>query len=60
MEANIAQWERYLRVVLGVLFLSYAFAGGPSWAYLGFVPLFTGAAGVCPLFYMLSISTKKQ
>lgn len=50
--------ERVARVVLGVGILSLAFVGPKSpWAYLGIVPILTGALGNCPLYSLLGIST---
>jgi hypothetical protein len=47
MKCNLAPWDRVLRFIAGVLTLSYAIAGGPSWLYLGVYFIFTSAWGFC-------------
>jgi hypothetical protein len=50
--------ERALRVILGLAVLSLAFIGPKTpWAYLGVVPLLTGALGSCPLYTLFGLST---
>lgn len=50
--------ERILRVVVGVGILSLAFVGPKTpWAYIGIIPILTGASGTCPLYSLLGIST---
>lgn len=50
--------ERVARVVLGVGILSLAFVGPKTaWAYIGILPIVTGAFGTCPLYSLLGIST---
>ena len=42
----------------GIIILSLAFVGPKTpWAYLGIVPLLTGAIGFCPLYAILGINT---
>ena len=55
---NMAGWERALRIVLGIALLAIVFVG-PQTAlgWLGLVPLITGAAGTCPLYRVLGVST---
>ena len=55
---NEGQFDRALRVVIGLALLSLAFLGPKSaWGYLGVIPLATGLAGFCPLYRILGIST---
>jgi hypothetical protein len=50
--------ERVIRVVAGVGILSLAFVGPQSpWAYLGVIPLLTGALGSCPIYTLFGVST---
>ena len=37
--------------------LPWAAAGGPVWAWIGVVPLATGAIGWCPPYAIFGIST---
>lgn len=55
---NEGKLDRWLRVVLGIGLLSLVFAGPKTpWGYLGVVPLFTGIAGMCPLYRIFGFST---
>lgn len=58
MKKNIGKTERLVRVIVGVGILLLAFLGPKSpWAYLGILPLLTGALGWCPPYAILGIST---
>ena len=59
MKMNEGALDRVLRVVAGLAILSLALVGPKTaWGYLGLVPLITGAAGYCPLYAILRISTR--
>ncbi|MGE3842180.1 MAG: DUF2892 domain-containing protein [Vicinamibacterales bacterium] len=50
--------ERIVRVLVGVVLVGAAASGNlGGWAYLGVVPIVTGALGNCPLYTLLGIST---
>jgi hypothetical protein len=50
--------DRWLRVGLGLGLLALVFVGPKTaWGYLGMVPLFTGIAGMCPLYRLFGVST---
>ena len=58
MRQNIGRLERIIRVVIGIVVLSLAFAGPRSpWGYLGVLPLVTGLVGWCPPYALLGIGT---
>jgi hypothetical protein len=58
MKLNEGTVDRILRVLVGIIILSLAFVGPKTpWAYLGIVPLLTGAIGFCPLYAILGINT---
>jgi len=58
MKLNEGTVDRILRVLVGIIILSLAFIGPKTpWAYLGIVPLLTGAIGFCPLYAILGINT---
>jgi lipoprotein signal peptidase len=60
MKKNIGGVERILRVIVGIGILALAFVGPKSpWAYLGLLPIVTGAIGWCPPYSLLGISTVK-
>ncbi len=58
MKVNEGGLDRILRVLVGLAVLSLAFVGPKTpWAYLGLVPLLTGAIGYCPLYSILGLNT---
>jgi hypothetical protein len=58
MKVNEGVVDRSVRVLVGVALIGLAVSGvvGP-WAYIGLVPLVTGAVGLCPLYSLLGINT---
>ena len=55
---NVGTVDRVARIALGVVVLSLAFTGPQSaWGYLGFIPLFTGVFGSCPLYALFGWNT---
>jgi hypothetical protein len=58
MKLNVGGIDRILRIVVGLALVVWAaFMGGPVWAWIGIVPLATGAIGFCPLYPMIGMST---
>ena len=42
MKANVGGFDKWARIVVGVLLIGWALADGPVWAWVGVVPLVTG------------------
>jgi hypothetical protein len=57
MKLNVGGIDRILRIVVGLALIVWALMGGPVWAWIGIVPLATGAVGFCPLYPILGMST---
>lgn len=58
MKVNEGSLDRIIRVVAGLALIAWAaLFGGPVWAWIGLVPLATGAIGMCPLYSILGINT---
>lgn len=58
MKANAGTLDRAIRIVIGLIVLSLAFIGPQTaWAYLGLIPLLTGAVGFCPLYTLFGLKT---
>jgi hypothetical protein len=57
MKLNVGGIDRILRIVVGLALVVWALMGGPVWAWIGIVPLATGAVGFCPLYPMIGMST---
>jgi hypothetical protein len=57
MKTNVGGIDRIVRAAAGVGLIAWALAGGPVWAWIGVVPLFTAIVGWCPLYLPFGIST---
>jgi len=58
MKANEGNFDRIIRVLMGVSLLSMIFFGPQTlWGLVGLVPLLTGAVGYCPLYQLLGVDT---
>ncbi len=57
LKVNEGTIDRTLRVLLGIALVALAITKGWMWAWIGVVPILTGATGVCPLYSMLGINT---
>lgn len=59
MKMNEANWERIVRVMVGLGLLSLTITGPHTlWGLIGFVPLLTGIVGFCPLYAVFGFSTR--
>ncbi len=64
-KVNEANWDRIVRVVLGIVLLYLGLGGvvvgtlGIVLDILGAILLVTGVVGVCPLYMLFKFSTKK-
>lgn len=58
MHTNEADWDRGLRVALGLGLLSMTVVWPHTlWGLLGFAPIATGLWGFCPLYRLGGLST---
>lgn len=58
MTSNVGTVDRVLRVLIGLGLLSLIFFGPKTlWGLVGLVPLATAAAGFCPLYRLVGLST---
>jgi hypothetical protein len=58
MKLNVGGIDRVLRILVGLGLVAWAaLLGGPVWAWIGIVPLATGAIGFCPLYPILGMNT---
>ena len=60
MKANVGGFDKWARIVVGVLLIGWALADGPVWAWVGVVPLVTGLFNFCPLYGLLGVNTCKR
>lgn len=57
---NVAVWDRWARLGLGIGSISLAFWGPQTpWAWLGLILVGTALLGHCPIYVMLGIRTCK-
>ncbi len=58
MERNVGEVDRIVRIVVGVVLLAWAIAfDGPSWTWIGVLPLATGLLRWCPGYTIFGSST---
>ena len=58
MKLNVGGIDRMLRILVGLGLVAWAaLLGGPVWAWIGIVPLATGAIGFCPIYPILGMNT---
>jgi len=60
MKVNVGGIDRILRIVVGLALIAWALlASGPTWAWIGVLPLATGLINFCPAYTLLGINTCK-
>jgi hypothetical protein len=57
MKLNVGGIDRVIRILAGVGLVGWASTGGPVWAWIGVVPLATGAIGWCPPYAIFGFNT---
>jgi hypothetical protein len=57
MKLNVGGIDRIARIGAGLGLIGWAAMGGPVWAWIGIVPLATGAIGFCPFYPLLGMNT---
>ena len=60
MKINVALWDRALRYILGLLFVTWAIAGGPWWSYLGLYLVASASWGICPIYLIAGFQTYNE
>lgn len=56
-KVNEGTVDRVVRVLLGIVLVYLALTKGWWWAWIGVLPLLTGAVGICPLYTLMGINT---
>jgi hypothetical protein len=60
MKANVGGIDRALRIIVGLALIAWVlFANGPTWAWVGVLPLATGLFSFCGAYSLLGINTCK-
>lgn len=57
MKRNVGGFDKFLRLIIGVVLLYFAFDAGYWWGWLGIIPLLTATIGYCPLYSIFKIKT---
>lgn len=60
MKANVGSFDKWLRILLGVALIAWALTGGPTWAWIGVLPLATGLFNFCPLYRLIGVNTCRR
>jgi hypothetical protein len=56
-KVNEGTADRAVRVIVGIALVALALTKGWTWAWIGVLPIITGAVGFCPLYTLLGINT---
>ena len=58
MKINVGGIDKILRITVGLALIAWVLVGGgPVWAWVGVVPLATGAIGWCPAYNLFGMNT---
>ena len=57
MFINEGGFDRLVRIIAGIAILG--FVPQTPWAWIGLLPLATGAAGFCPIYWLFGWSTNR-
>ena len=57
MKKNVGGIDRLIRILAGVALILWSVLGGPIWAWIGVLPLATGALSWCPAYSLVGIKT---
>lgn len=58
MKGNVGGYDRWLRIVVGVIIVSFTIVGPQSvWGWVGVIPMLTGFLGYCPVYTLFGINT---
>ena len=61
MRVNLRIFDRILRTLMGIGLISLVFIGPQTaWGWTGLIFFFTGSIGVCPVYSLLGINSKKS
>lgn len=60
MKANVGGIDRVVRIAVGIALIAWVLlANGPTWAWVGVLPLVTGIFSFCGAYSLLGINTCK-
>ncbi len=57
MKCNVGGMDRWIRIIVGIALVAYAFFAKQPIAYIGVIPLVTGLAGFCLIYPIFKFST---
>jgi len=57
MKTSVGGIDKILRIIVGIALIAWAVLGGPVWAWIGVLPLITGAMGWCPAYTLIGLNT---
>jgi hypothetical protein len=58
MTGNIRMYDRVIRYLAGLVLLTWAVAGGPTWTYVGLYLLYTATFGSCFVYWVFRINSR--
>ncbi|CAG9297490.1 YgaP family membrane protein [Celerinatantimonas diazotrophica] len=59
IQANVGGWDKYLRIVIGVVLIGLMALGYIGlWGWIGVVPILSAVFNYCPLYQLIGFSTR--
>jgi hypothetical protein len=59
MKCNVGGWDRFLRIIVGMVILAIGYAYNSYWGLIGLLPVLTGLTRWCPAYLPFKFSTCK-
>jgi hypothetical protein len=60
MSCNMNRFDRNLRILAGIVLITWLMIGGPSWTMVGLYLILTGAWRFCPVYTLFSKKSFKK
>jgi len=60
MKKNVGSVDKVIRIILGVVIITFGIYNQSWWELVGLVPLFTAFITWCPVYSLIGVSTDRK
>jgi hypothetical protein len=60
MKRNVGNFDRFLRISLGIVVIALGIFYQSWWGLVGLVPIFTALVNWCPAYSLIGLSTERK
>jgi hypothetical protein len=60
MKKNVGSVDKVIRIILGVVIITFGIYNQSWWGLVGLVPLFTAFITWCPVYSLIGVSTDRK